>query len=83
MTPLIDHLLKMRPQTIVSFDELAVKACRDNLEKQMDSAKFDKGGNITEYQSMNIKEIDATDETRVTWEGTAQELIIALLVEGF
>ena len=83
LTALGDYLLKMTPQTIISFDEQAIKACRANMDKQVIINKFEKGGNTKEYQSLIGKEVDASDETRLSWEGTAQELIIALLVEGF
>ena len=83
MTALINNLLKMTPQTIISFDEIANKACRENTEKQMGKEKFEKGGNTQEYLSLVSKEVKTSDDTRVSWDGTALELIISLLVEGF
>ncbi len=83
MTALINHLLKMTPQTIVEFDERANKACRENTESQMGKEKFQNGGNVLVYLTMICKQIDASDETRISWDGTAQDLIINLLVEGF
>ena len=71
MDKLISHLLKMTPQTIISFDELAVKACRENTEKKMGKEKFEKGGNTQEYLGLISKEVDTSDDTRVSWDGTA------------
>ena len=60
-----------------------MKACRENTEKKMSKEKFENGGNTQEYLSLISKEADTSDDTRISWDGTAQELIIALLVEGF
>ena len=48
-----------------------MKACRENTEKKMGKEKFENGGNTQEYLSLISKEADTSDDTRISWDGTA------------
>ncbi|CDW75837.1 UNKNOWN [Stylonychia lemnae] len=89
--PLVDYLNSIEPLPLVTLDEHACQACRNNTDRKMktdeDTGKdhFEKGGNQEEFQGMigNGKGIETTECTQIGWNGSAQDLIFFLLVDGF
>ncbi len=77
----------MNPLTPVKIDGDASKACRMNSEKKMaeEAQQFEKGGNKEEYMQLigEGKNVDCNECTYIGWVGTASELVMFSLVEGF
>ena len=83
--------MNLKPLPRVKFDTNASKACRNNTEKKLrpDPAtgkeKFEVGGNAKEFAGMigDGKDIITAECTRLGWTGTAQELMIYLLLDDY
>lgn len=75
---------KMEPLPAVALDENACKACRSNTDKKMSAeGEVEKGGNAQEYQAILGKTAETEECTQIGWNGSALELIINTLIEGW
>ncbi len=92
LKPLIDLMIQMRPLPNLSLDPNACKACRNNTDKKISPSEsnssvdsFDLGGNAREFKGMlgDGKDIETEEYTRLSWTGSAQDLVIFMLIDGY
>ena len=81
----------MTPLSIVQFDGNACKACRANTlakvtqEETEEKQALQLKGNAQAFRGMpgDGPDIDLEDETKLQWTGSAQEIVISMLIDGF
>ena len=90
LKPLVDLLVSMKTLPNVTMDLNACKACRNNTDKKISpdqgrNESFDLGGNAREFMGMlgDGKDVDTEEYTRLSWTGSAKDLVIFMLVDGF
>ena len=84
---LAQHLVQLSPLPITSLDVNACKACRVNTDSKVsrDEADFEVKGNSEAFRGMpgDGPDVDLEDDTVIGWTGSAQELIIWMLIDGY
>ena len=88
VTPLVQHLIQLTPLPIATLDSNASKACRINtaakLSQETEQKKdtMELRGNCEAFCGMpgDGSDIVLEDETKLGWTGSAQELIIFMLI---
>jgi len=77
----------MQPLAPAKMNSDASKACRMNNQKKMadETENLEKGGNKEEYLALvgEGKSVDCEECTIIAWAGSATELVVLNLVEGW